>query len=122
MNESSKTPEQLVLDYCEGIYRGDVALLRETIHPRAMLFGEINGEAYVKTLEEYLRIVANRVSPQAKGEPYAMKTEGLEILGGIATAKVRCPIFGYDYADRLSFVRHDGRWWLVGKVFTHIEG
>jgi hypothetical protein len=122
MNEATAAVDQLIRNYCEGIYRGDVALLRETFHPRAMLFGEVKGAPYLKTVGEYLEVVAGRPSPESLGETFAMQTESVEIVGDIATAKIKCPIFEYTYADRLSFVRHDGRWWIAAKLFTHIGG
>ena len=111
-----------VLDaYFSGIYSGDVERLRSAFHPTAVLWGEIKGQPYYKTLEDYLQIVRTRKSPQAQDEPFAMEPIAIEVHGKIAMAKVRCPMLGFNYTDLLSLTEQDGRWGIVAKVFTHLE-
>jgi hypothetical protein len=110
-----------VLDaYFGGIYAGDVERLRTAFHGTAVLWGEIKGAPYRKTLDEYLQAVANRKSPQALGEAFAMRPIAIDVSGNIALAKVSCPMLGYNYVDLLSLLYEDGRWGIVAKVFTHI--
>jgi hypothetical protein len=109
-----------VADYCQGVYRGDIALLRKVFHPKAALFAEVRGQPYYRPLEEYLEVVAKRESPQAKGEALRMKPIGVEVTHEIAFAKVSCPMYEYHYLDFLSFVRLDGRWRIVNKLFTDL--
>lgn len=106
--------------YCQGVFRGDVGLLRSVFHPKAALFAEVRGQPYYKPLEEYLAVVANRQSPEALGEPYRMKPLAVEVTHEIAFAKVHCPMLGFHYTDYLSFVREAGRWRIVSKVFTDV--
>lgn len=119
---SSREQILCVLDaYFGGIYAGDVERLRSAFHRSAVLWGEIKGQPYHKTLEDYLQIVRARQSPQALGEPYAMETIAIEVHGKIALARVRCPMLGFNYTDLLSLIEQDGRWGIVAKVFTHLE-
>lgn len=106
--------------YCQGVFRGDVGLLRSVFHPKAVLFAEARGQLYYKSLEEYIAVVANRQSPDALGEPYRMKPIAVEVMHEIAFARVHCPMLGYNYTDYLSFVREEGRWRIVSKVFTDV--
>jgi hypothetical protein len=106
--------------YFGGIYSGDVAQLGSTFHPRAILGGEVKGQPYYKTVEEYLDAVRNRKSPKELGEPFAMKVISVEVQGSIALAKAHCPMLGFNYFDYLSFVLLEGRWVIVSKVFTHL--
>jgi len=107
--------------YCSSIFKGNVERLRTTFHPGAILSGEVKGQPYYKTLDEYLDVVGSRQSPHALGEVFEMKVLSLEIVGAIAFAKVSCPMFGYNYVDLLSFVRHEGRWGIAAKIFTHMN-
>ena len=110
-----------VLDaYFEGIYRGDTDLLRSAFHPQACLFGAIKGQAYFKPLDDYLAAVANRQSPKALGEVFAMKPLSVEVLDDIAFAKAHCRMLGFNYYDYLSLQRHEGQWLIVNKLFTHV--
>ncbi len=108
-------------NYFDGIYTGDVALLRSAFHPHATLFGEIKGASYYKLLDEYLLAVANRKSPRELGEAYSMVPISIEVLGNIALAKVHCVMLGFNYYDFLSLLCHEGRWVITAKLFTHLE-
>lgn len=110
----------VVDEYFTGIYRGDVDRLAATFHPRAILGGEVKGEPYYKPVTEYLEGVRTRKSPSALGEPFAMEVRSIEVHGEVALAKARLRMLGNDYVDFLSFVRVDGRWLIVAKVFTHV--
>jgi hypothetical protein len=109
-----------VTAYCQGVYRGDITLLRKVFHSKAALFAEIRGQPYYRSLDDYLGIVANRDSPHARGEPFRMKPITIEVTHEIAFAKVSCPMYEYHYVDYLSFVRQDGEWRIVNKLFTDI--
>lgn len=110
-----------VSEYCQGVYRGDLALLRKVFHPKAALFAEVRGQPYYRTLYDYLTVVSNRESPQALGEPFNMRPITIEVTHEIAFAKVFCPMYDYRYIDYLSFVRQDGEWRIVNKLFTDIS-
>jgi hypothetical protein len=107
--------------YFESIYSGDVARLRSTFHPQAALFGEVKGQPYYKSLDDYLDAVAKRQSPQALGEDFLMKATSVDVLGPIGLVRTHCQMLGFNYVDYLSLVRSDGRWLIVNKTFTHVE-
>ncbi|HYD58819.1 MAG TPA: nuclear transport factor 2 family protein [Noviherbaspirillum sp.] len=108
--------------YFDAIYRGDVPRLKTTFHPQAILFGEIDGQPYLKPLAEYLNAVENRKSPQEAGEPFQMKTLAVEVLdnNSIAYAKTHCQMLGFNYFDYLALIRQEGQWLIVNKLFTHL--
>jgi hypothetical protein len=107
-------------NYFDGIYHGDIELLRTAFHPQAILFGEIKGAPYYKTLDDYLRAVADRKSPHALGEAYRMNPVSIEVLGNIAFAKTHCVMLGFNYYDFLSLLLLEGRWVITSKLFTHV--
>jgi Putative lumazine-binding len=111
---------QVIDTYFDALFRGDVERLRSTFHPRAILSGEVKGAPYYKTVDEYLSAVRNRQSPQALGEILRMKAVSFDIVGPIAFVKTQSPMLGFNYIDFLSLVRHEGRWVIAAKVFTHV--
>lgn len=106
--------------YCRGVYSGDIGVLKPVFHSKAALFAEVRGQPYYKPLDEYLAVVTNRKSPEVQGEPFLMKPIAVEVTHEIAFAKVHCPMLGFNYTDYLSFVREDGRWVIVNKLFTDV--
>lgn len=107
--------------YFDGIYVGDVEKLLGTFVESAHIYGDIRGEAYARSLEEYLESVATRDSPSTRNEAFEMEVLGIEVLGYAAIAKVHVPIFGYNYYDFLSLNKVHGTWKIVNKVFSHVE-
>ena len=41
----------LIMNYFNGIYTGDVTLLRSTFYPQTLVAGDINGQPYFKTVD-----------------------------------------------------------------------
>ncbi|MEN2401117.1 nuclear transport factor 2 family protein [Flavobacterium sp. MC2016-06] len=111
----------LLMNYFNGIYTGDVTLLKSVFHPQALVAGDINGMPYFKTLDQYLDGVKNRKSPQELGEEFKMKIISLEIINNTAIAKTQVPILGFNYYDQLSLVIVDTKWVIVNKLLTNVK-
>ncbi|QSB28972.1 nuclear transport factor 2 family protein [Flavobacterium sp. CLA17] len=111
----------LIMNYFNGIYKGDAALLEKTFHPKALIVGDIKGMPYFKTLDQYLEGVKGRKSPRELGEKFNMEIVSLEVINNTAVAKVKVPIFEYNYYDQLSFAVVDGKWVIVNKLLTHVN-
>lgn len=111
----------LLQRYFDGLYRGDVDLLAQVFHPQARLYGEVGGQLLLRDVEPYLQVVATRASPQSRGEAQRMELVALRIDGAVALATARCDMLGFNYLDQLSLLKHDGRWSIVAKLYTHLE-
>ncbi|MBB6091194.1 hypothetical protein HNQ60_000040 [Povalibacter uvarum] len=107
--------------YFEGLYKGDVDLLRSVFHPQAQLFGEVRGKPYHNTLDGYLTAVAGRPSPHAKAEPFEMQLLSVEVVNQVASVRARCPMLGLIYIDFLSLANDGTGWRIVNKTFTHVD-
>lgn len=110
----------LLQRYFDGLYRGDVAMLREVFHRQARLFGEVRGQVSLRELDAWLQAVAGRTSPQQQGEAQRMTVEALRVDGAIALATVRCDMLGFNYLDQLSLLKQAGRWVIVNKLYAHV--
>jgi hypothetical protein len=108
-------------NYFIGIYKGDVELLRSTFHPQALVAGDVNGQPYFKTLDQYLDGVKNRKSPSELGDKFRMEIISVEIINMIAVAKARVPMFEYNYYDLLSLSKINGNWVIVNKLLTNVS-
>lgn len=111
----------LLKNYFDGLYKGDVDLLRSVFHPEAQLFGEIRGKAYRNSVDGFLTAVGGRKSPHSLGEPFAMEVLELQVKNQVAHVRARCPMLGFNYLDFLALVNDGQRWQIVNKTFTHVD-
>ncbi|AUP78109.1 nuclear transport factor 2 family protein [Flavivirga eckloniae] len=119
--ENIKNIENLITNYFEGIFHGDIIKLEACFHKNVNIYGDIKGVDYLKNINEYLEGVKNRQSPKDLNEDLKMKIIGIDIMGKIAMAKLHVPMLGYNYYDYLSLVKIDNTWKIVNKIFTHVE-
>src|SRR5258705_13077538 len=66
--------------YFKGIYEGDINTLGKIFNPGTLLFGDVKGQPYAKTLEQYLDGVKNRQSPKESGKPFKGEILGIRIV------------------------------------------
>ena len=122
--ENSKTDSpgisQVLDNYFKGIYEGDIALLSSTFNQGTLLFGDVKGQAYAKTLNEYLDGVKNRKSPKDTGQPFKGEIISIDVINSIAIAKVRVKMYAFDYCELLSFHKIADRWLIVNKMITDV--
>ena len=106
--------------YFKGIYEGDTKLLSAVFHPGTLLFGDVKGQPYAKTLEQYLDGVKNRQSPKESGKPFKGEILNIRVVNSIAVAEIKVTMYDFVYQEFLSFHRIDGRWLLVSKMISDI--
>lgn len=108
----------LIGRYLDGLYRSDSELLASVFHPAA-LYATATEEPFVElSMAEYLPIVANRESPESRGEVRTDAIESIEFAGPMtAFARVQCSIGPKQFTDLLSLVRVGARWQIIAKVF-----
>lgn len=121
MNKELLAISEMIDTYFAGLYTGDVEKLEAVFHPQSLLFGDINGQPYLKALPDYLEGVKNRQSPRDLGESQHMQTISIEVLNDVAYAKLHVPMLGFNYYDYLSLIRTEGRWMISSKSFTHVK-
>ena len=107
--------------YFKGIYEGDVTLLGSIFNQGTLLFGDVNGQPYAKTLDVYLDGVKNRVSPKDSGKPFKGTIESIDVVNSIAIAKVNVKMYDFNYEEFLSFHKIDGHWLIVNKMISHVD-
>jgi Putative lumazine-binding len=107
--------------YFKGIYEGDINLLGTCFFSNALLFGDVKGVPYYKTLAQYLDGVKNRQSPKDSGKPFKGEIVQIEIINTIAVARVKVKMYDFNYSEMLSFHKLDGKWVIVNKMISDVE-
>ncbi|HMI62751.1 MAG TPA: nuclear transport factor 2 family protein [Puia sp.] len=118
--DSSAITQALENIYYKGIYEGNVDLLKNIYYPGTLLFGDVKGQPYAKTLEQYLDGVKNRQSPKDSGKPFEGKTISVAVINSIATVKAHVKMYDFEYDEFLSFHKFDNKWLIVNKMITDI--
>jgi hypothetical protein len=119
--DSSAIAVALTNIYFKGIYEGDVDLLKTIFYDGTLLFGDVKGQPYYKTLAQYLDGVRNRQSPKDSGKPFDGQIQAIEITNSIAVARVQVKMYDFNYSEFLSFHRFDGKWLIVNKMISDIS-
>jgi len=107
--------------YFQGIYEGNLDKLGRVFNHSALLFGDVKGQPYAKTLDQYLEGVKNRQSPKDSGKPFKGTILSVNMVNSIAIAKVHVKMYEFNYDDFLSFHKIDGRWVIVNKMMTDVS-
>ena len=107
--------------YFKGIYEGNVELLNKAFAKGALLFGDIKGQPYAKTADQYLDGVAHRTSPKDSGKPFKSEILSIESINSIGTAKLHVKMYDFNYYNFITFNKIDGQWLIVNKTLTHVD-
>jgi hypothetical protein len=104
--------------YFKGIYEGDVNTLGNILNPGTLLFGDVKGQPYAKTLDQYFDGVAHRQSPKDSGKPFKGTIVSIDVVNSIGVAKVHVKMYDFNYDEFLSFHKINDRWMIVNKMIT----
>ncbi len=83
--------------YFKGIYEGNLDLLNMVYYSGTLLFGDVKGEPYAKTLAQYLDGVKNRQSPKESGKPFKGDIISINLINSIAIAEVKVKMYDFNY-------------------------
>lgn len=107
--------------YFPGIYEGNVGTLGKIFFSGTLLFGDVKGQPYAKTLDQYLDGVAHRQPPKDSGKPFNGSIVSIDVVNSIAVARVNVKMYEFDYQEFLSFHKIDGRWVIVNKMIADVS-
>lgn len=116
--DSTAIKQALENYYFKGIYEGDLNELHKIYYPGTLLFGDVKGEPYFRTLEQYLDGVKNRQSPKDSGKPFKGEIVSINVVNSIAVAEVKVRMYDFNYHEYLSFHKLDGKWLIVNKMIS----
>src|SRR5450432_1064153 len=107
--------------YFKGIYEGDIHTLGNIFNPGTLLFGDVKGQPYAKTLDQYFDGVAHRQSPKDSGKPFKGTIISIGVINSIAVARVHVKMYDFNYDEFLSFHKIGNRWLIVNKMISDVE-
>ena len=107
--------------YFDGFYNGDVEMLRKVFHPDCHLISGVGGKLANDPMETVYARVRGRAKPSDAGQARYVRILSID-LSGPETALVTCRIALEPrlYTDYLNFVKIDGTWRIVSKIYTWV--
>lgn len=118
--------QAVISNYFDALYHCDTGLLVQVFHPKAIYATADESPMLYRTMAEYVPVVAARQSPASRAEARHDAIDDLQLAGeNTAFARVRCSIGSNDFTDFLTFVRDNGRWQIISKIFQikpHTQG
>lgn len=110
---------QVVLDYIEGWYTGDVQRMERALHPdlvKRCILPDPRGFDRLEPISAFGMVLATRHGGGSRTPPEKIHNEIIvhEVHGAIASASVRSA----DYVDYLHLGRFQGRWQIVNVLWA----
>lgn len=121
LHDKAAITQTLENNYFKGIYEGNTELLKQVLNTGTLLFGDVKGQPYAKTLELYLNGVANRQSPKDSGKPFKGDIISIKVVNSIAIAEIKVKMYEFNYHEFLSFHLIDGKWVIVNKMISDVN-
>jgi len=107
--------------YFDAIHDCDTEKLNAVFHPQSSLFDADKGVVFVEPIDSFSRDVGSRVSPASKGQTREADVLMIDYLSSIsATVKIRIRAHQNVFVDHLGFVKGEGGWQIVSKIW-HLE-
>lgn len=107
-------------EYFDGLYHSDTKRLARVFHPLANYTCATEKPILHMNMADYFALVDKRPAPASRNEPRRDRILSIEFAGpDAAFARVECAIGQRFCTDLLTFVRVDGRWLIMAKVFHY---
>lgn len=118
MADEFKAVSEVISIYFDGLYHSDTQRLRQAFHPQATYVTATGGDFLHRDMENYFAVVDQRPSPASSNEPRRDSIRSIDFAGAeAARAVVHCAIGERFFTDFLTFVKTDGQWRIISKVF-----
>src|SRR5688572_13325461 len=89
-----------VENYVEGVRTGNIGLLRQVFHPRAMMYGAGNEHVLITEIEGLYAFIDSNEPPSKSGEPHSCFISCIHYDGNAAYVEmIEDSSYGRDYTD-----------------------
>lgn len=105
----------VVKTYVEGMCLNDPEKLRAAMHEKMSCIGHFDGGLEWDDREAFIAAVDHSVKTPDPSPWHVINA--ISIAGDVATVAVEDIWLGMHFDDRLTLLKHEGRWVIVSKVF-----
>ena len=102
--------------YAEGAVTGDSARLKRAMYGDAQIFGYLDGQLFAGPMQ----LLYDYVDEHGGAPLMTWTVDLIDECDGVGTAKVVIKNWhGHDFTDYFAFLKVDGEWKIMNKVFAH---
>ena len=121
MSNSYSQIEAAMQLYFDGFYEGDVNTLKQVFHPNCHLYSATLGTIVDDDMDAVYARVAAREAPAKRAEVRADRIISIHFSDNVtALATVEIGIGDKFFTDYLNFVKLDGQWCIISKIYTFV--
>jgi hypothetical protein len=108
-------------NYFDVMHSQDMVKFDSVFHPSCTLYSAQGNELVLRPYALYRDQVVNRKSPKTLGNPRADEVLMIDVISdSMALARVQLQMFGGIMQDYLNFVKIDGHWWIIAKLYEQV--
>lgn len=108
-------------NYFEAMHSQDMEKFDSVFHPSVTLYSGQGNQLVLRPYDTYRQQVLDRQSPQELGNPRNDQILMIDVIShSMALAKVQLQMFGGVMQDYLNFVKLDGHWWIIAKLYEKV--
>jgi hypothetical protein len=119
-NTEQDAVREVVQKYIDGTYQGDVSVLRECFHSKAVMNGYLNDQLLLGDPEPFFQDIGNNPSMAEGGAPYKGEITSVDVVGNVASVTLKETGFagGMSFTDYFHLIKVDDAWKILSKTFT----
>ena len=119
-NSEKQAVREVVQQYIDGTYQGDVKALRDCFHPKAVMNGYLHDQLLIGGPEPFFENMENNPSMAAGGSPYKAEITFVDVVGNVASVTLKETGFAgtMAFTDYLHLIKDQGSWKIFSKTFT----
>ena len=119
-NSEKEAVRKVVQQYIDGTYHGDVKVLRDCFHPKAVMNGYLQDQLLLGGPEPFFENIEKNPSMAESGAPYKGEITFVDVVGNVASVTIKETGFGggMAFTDYFHMIKERGAWKIISKTFT----
>ncbi len=118
-NSEEQAVREVIQQYIDGTYQGDVKSLRDCFHSKAVMNGYVQEQLLIGGPEPFFKNIEDSPSMAKTGAPFKGEIIFLDVVGNIASVTVKETGYGdVAFTDYFHLLKEQGEWKIMSKTFT----
>lgn len=118
-NSEEQAVREVIQQYIDGTYQGDVKSLRDCFHSEAVMNGYVQERLLIGGPEPFFKNIEDSPSMAKTGAPFKAEIIFLDVVGNIASVTLKET--GYRdmvFTDYFHLLKEQDEWKIISKTFT----